>query len=132
MKVTNWEFKNRATIFGLIFGLAFSAYFIDPQNSAAALANWIEAARGIDANLVARLLFAFATCLLVVAALFRTWASSYLQSSVVYAAEVKTASLVADGPYRHTRNQRPKGQQRGPGNSKRRPAARRGHLRVHA
>ena len=104
MKATNWEFKNRATVFGLIFGLSFSAYLIDPQNSVAALANWIEAARGIDANLTARLLFAFATALLVVAALFRTWASSYLQSSVVYAAEVKTASLVADGPYRHTRN----------------------------
>jgi Phospholipid methyltransferase len=58
----------------------------------------------MDANLVARLLFAFAAGLLVVAALFRTWASAYLHSSVVYAAEVKTASLVADGPYRRVRN----------------------------
>jgi protein-S-isoprenylcysteine O-methyltransferase Ste14 len=104
MRATNWEFKNRAMIFGLIFGLSFSVYFIDPQNATAALANWIEATRGIDANLVARLLFVFATCLLVVAALFRTWASSYLQANVVYAAEVQTASLVADGPYRHVRN----------------------------
>jgi protein-S-isoprenylcysteine O-methyltransferase Ste14 len=104
MRATNWEFKNRALVFGLIFGLAFSAYSIDPQNSAAALANKLEALSGIDANLVARWLFALATVLLVVAALIRTWASSYLQASVVYAAEVKTASLVADGPYRHTRN----------------------------
>jgi protein-S-isoprenylcysteine O-methyltransferase Ste14 len=98
MRATNWEFKNRALVFGLIFGLSFSMYFLDRQNSAAALANWL------DANLVARLLFAFAAGLLVVAALFRTWASSYLHSSVVYAAEVKTASLVADGPYRRVRN----------------------------
>jgi protein-S-isoprenylcysteine O-methyltransferase Ste14 len=104
MRATNWEFKNRAMIFGLIFGLSFSVYFIDPQNAAAALANWMEATRGIDANLVARLVFVFATCLLVAAAFFRTWASSYLQANVVYAAEVKTASLVADGPYRHVRN----------------------------
>ncbi len=104
MRATNWEFKNRALVFGLVFGLAFSAYAIDPQNSAAALANWFEATVGINANLVARLLFALATVLLVAAALIRTWASSYLQASVVYAAEVKTASLVADGPYRHTRN----------------------------
>ena len=41
---------------------------------------------------------------MVLAALVRTWASAYLHSSVVYAAEVKTASLVADGPYRHVRN----------------------------
>ncbi len=104
MRATNWEFKNRASIFGLIFGLSFCAYFIDPQNSVAALANWIAAARGIDANLIARLLFALAACLLVVAALFRTWASSYLHANVVYASEVKTASLVAAGPYRRVRN----------------------------
>jgi protein-S-isoprenylcysteine O-methyltransferase Ste14 len=103
VRATNWEFKNRALVFGLIFGLSFSLYFLDCQNSAAALANWLGAARGMDANLVARLLFAFATGLLVAAALFRTGASSYLHSSVVYAAEVKTASLVADGPYRRVR-----------------------------
>jgi protein-S-isoprenylcysteine O-methyltransferase Ste14 len=104
MRATNWEFKNRALVFGLIFGLSFSVYAVDPQNSAAALANWLGATLRIDANLLGRLLFAFGTCLLVVAALMRTWASSYLQASVVYAAEVKTESLVADGPYRHVRN----------------------------
>lgn len=104
MRATNWEFKNRALVFGLIFGLAFSAYWLDSQNSTAALANWLGATRGIDSNLIARILFAVATCLLFGAALLRTWASSYLQANVVYAAEVKTESLVADGPYRYTRN----------------------------
>ena len=104
MRATNWEFKNRATIFGLIFGLAFSAYVLDPQNSVAALANWLGATRGIDANLIARSLFLLASCLLVIAALVRTWASSYLNAQVVYASEVKTESLVADGPYRRVRN----------------------------
>jgi len=104
MRATNWEFKNRALVFGLIFGGSFSVYFIDPQNSGAALANWLGVDRGLDANVVARLLFAIAAGLLAAAALLRTWASAYLQSSVVYASEVKTESLVADGPYRHTRN----------------------------
>jgi hypothetical protein len=49
-------------------------------------------------------LFALAAFLLVVAAFIRTWASSYLQASVVYASEVKSASLVADGTYRYVRN----------------------------
>ena len=40
----------------------------------------------------------------MVAALIRTWASSYLNAKVVYASEVKTESLVADGPYRYLRN----------------------------
>jgi protein-S-isoprenylcysteine O-methyltransferase Ste14 len=104
MRATNWEFKNRAMLFGLIFGLAFCAYLIDPQNSTAALANFIEAARGINANLAARILLALAACFLAAAALMRTWASSYLHANVVYASEVKTASLVADGPYRRVRN----------------------------
>jgi protein-S-isoprenylcysteine O-methyltransferase Ste14 len=104
MRATNWEFKNRAMVFGLIFGFSFSVYFLDQQNSAAALANWLGAARGLDSNLIARCLFVLAACLLVIAALIRTWASSYLNANVVYASEVKTESLVADGPYRHMRN----------------------------
>jgi protein-S-isoprenylcysteine O-methyltransferase Ste14 len=104
MKATNWEFTNRALVFGLIFTFAFPLYFLDHQNSTAALANWLGARLQMDADLVAHRLFAFAAFLLVVAALIRTWASSYLRAGVVYAAEVKTESLVADGPYRRVRN----------------------------
>ena len=104
VKATNWEFTNRALVFGLIFGFTFPLYFFDHQNSTAAWANWLGAGLQVDADLVARLLFACAAFLLVVAALIRTWASSYLCAGVVYAAEVKTKSLVADGPYRQVRN----------------------------
>ncbi len=71
MRATNWEFKNRAPVFGLIFALAFSAYSIDPQNSAAALANWLGAAL-VNVDLITRMLFAFATVSLGFAALIRT------------------------------------------------------------
>jgi protein-S-isoprenylcysteine O-methyltransferase Ste14 len=104
MRATNWEFKNRALVFGLIFALSFGAYSLDHENSAAALSNWLGAALRIDPDLVARLLLGFAACVLVVAALVRTWASSYLRANVVYAAEIHTESLVADGPYRRVRN----------------------------
>ena len=104
VKATNWEFTNRALVFGMIFGFAFPLYFFDHQNSTAALANWLGAKLQVDGDLVARVLFAFAAFLLIVAALIRTWASSYLSAGVVYAAEVKTESLVADGPYRQVRN----------------------------
>jgi hypothetical protein len=68
------------------------------------LASWLGSRFQRDPDLVARLLFAFAAILLIVAALLRTWASSYLRAGVVYAAEVKTDSLVADGPYLLVRN----------------------------
>jgi protein-S-isoprenylcysteine O-methyltransferase Ste14 len=104
MKASNWEFANRATVFGLIFGLTFPLYAFDHQNSAVALANWLGARLQVNTDHAARLLFAVAAFLLVMAALIRTWASSYLQASVVYATEVKSESLVADGPYRRVRN----------------------------
>jgi protein-S-isoprenylcysteine O-methyltransferase Ste14 len=104
MKASDWEFKNRAMLFGLIFGLPFPLYMVDAQNSTAALSNWVGAWLRTDADSVARFLFAVAALLLVIAALVRTWASSYLQASVVYAAEVRTTVLVADGPYRLVRN----------------------------
>src|SRR5580658_8757310 len=104
MKATHWEFTNRAMLFGLIFGVSFPLYFLDRQNSTVALANWIGSKLQMDADLVCRLLFACAALLLVLAAFIRTWASSYLHAAVVYAAELKTASLVADGPYRQVRN----------------------------
>jgi protein-S-isoprenylcysteine O-methyltransferase Ste14 len=104
MKATNWEFQNRALVFGLIFAVSFPLYFFDQQNSAASLAASIGAKLRIDGDLVARLIFGLAAVLLIVAALIRTWASSYLHAEVVYAAQLKTASLVADGPYRRVRN----------------------------
>jgi protein-S-isoprenylcysteine O-methyltransferase Ste14 len=104
VKATNWEFTNRALVFGLIFGISFPLYALDHQNATGALAAWLGPRLRMDADLVARLLFAFAALLLVIAAVIRTWASSYLHASVVYAAEVKTESLVGDGPYRRVRN----------------------------
>ncbi len=104
MKATNWEFKNRALIFGLIIALAFLFYFPDPQNVTAAVANLLAPRLGINADSLARILFALAAVVLMAAALLRTWASAYLQSDVVYAADIQTRSLVADGPYRHVRN----------------------------
>jgi protein-S-isoprenylcysteine O-methyltransferase Ste14 len=104
MKATNWEFKNRALMFGLIIALAFLFYFLDPQNATAALANLLAPRLGINADPLARILLAIAAVLLIAAALIRTWASAYLHSDVVYAAAIQTRSLVADGPYRHVRN----------------------------
>ena len=91
-------------VFGLMFAFTFPLYAFDQQNSTAALANWLGPKLQLNEDFFARLLFALTAFLLVVAAFIRTWASSYLQASVVYAAEVKSASLVADGPYRYVRN----------------------------
>lgn len=104
MKATNWEFTNRALIFGLIFGCSFSLYFFDRQMSTAVAANWLIGRLQMDLDLVVHLLLGIAAFLLIAAVLIRTWASAYLNAGVIYASEVKTESLVADGPYRRVRN----------------------------
>jgi protein-S-isoprenylcysteine O-methyltransferase Ste14 len=104
MKATDWEFRYRALVFGMIFGLTFPLYALDHRNAAVALVRWINAALQIDTHLLPRLVFTAAAVLLAAAALLRTWASAYLHAGVVYAAGLKTDSLVADGPYRQVRN----------------------------
>jgi len=104
MKATEWEFKNRALVFGMMFAVAFPLYFFDPQNATAALAAGIATLLHANADHIARILFFLAALAVSASALVRTWASAYLRSEVVYAADLKTASLVADGPYRRVRN----------------------------
>jgi protein-S-isoprenylcysteine O-methyltransferase Ste14 len=104
MKASDWEFRNRAMLFGLIFAFTFPLYAVDPGNVTAVIAGWLARRVGWSVDLLAHLLFACAALLLAIAAGIRTWASAYLHAGVVYAGEVKTESLVADGPYRYVRN----------------------------
>jgi hypothetical protein len=94
MKATAWEFEARALIFGLIFGVSFPLYYLDQQNSTAALSQWMAGRLHVEADAIARLLFWAAAVLLVLAAAIRTWASSFLRAQVVYASEVKTEVIV--------------------------------------
>jgi protein-S-isoprenylcysteine O-methyltransferase Ste14 len=104
MKATGWEFRNRALLFGLIFGLTFPLYALDRHNAAVAVANWIGPALRVSTHFMSRMLVFMGAVLLIAAAFLRTWASSFLSADVVYATGVRTESLVADGPYRRVRN----------------------------
>src|SRR3954471_22644049 len=104
VRATDWEFKNRAAIFGCIFGFSFFLFSLDHVNATSWLAAKLAFTTGTDEVLVERTLFSIAALLVVGAALVRTWGSGYLRSEVVYASEIKTATLVADGPYRYVRN----------------------------
>jgi protein-S-isoprenylcysteine O-methyltransferase Ste14 len=73
-------------------------------NATSWLATKLASTSGMDEVLVERRLFSMAALLVVGAALVRTWGSGYLRSEVVYASEIKTATLLADGPYRYVRN----------------------------
>jgi protein-S-isoprenylcysteine O-methyltransferase Ste14 len=104
VRATAWEFKHRAAIFGIILGVSFSLYSLDPVNSASVAATWLALPLKMPSDTLTRLLLAIAAALMILSAGVRTWASAYLNAEVVYASEVKSARLVADGPYRHVRN----------------------------
>lgn len=104
MRASTWEFKNRGLLIGLMFAVSFPLYAIDPQNVTAAIATRLAPLLHTNDDHVARILFVLAALLISVAALIRTWASAYLRADIVYAENLKTAALVADGPYRYVRN----------------------------
>jgi protein-S-isoprenylcysteine O-methyltransferase Ste14 len=108
MRATEFEFRHRFWIIGPIFWLAFNCYLLDHMNAGAALARWLMGAQADPHSarfrLVVHLVFAFGALLAVAAAAIRTWGAAYLKSEVVHDLDLHNEALVADGPYRWTRN----------------------------
>ena len=105
MQATAFEFRHRWWIICSIFFAAFFAYSVDPANCGAAITHWLAKRLGMVASdSSSRLIFAFGALLLFLAAILRTWGTSYLQPEVMRDSEVHTERLLADGPYRHVRN----------------------------
>jgi protein-S-isoprenylcysteine O-methyltransferase Ste14 len=104
MKATDLEFRNRFWIFGLIFGLGFWLYALDHVNAIQYLVNITIGQNSPHADLMARCALAFATLLMLLTALLRTWATSYLRSDVMQDHDLRAEKVVASGPYRHLRN----------------------------
>jgi protein-S-isoprenylcysteine O-methyltransferase Ste14 len=105
---TEFEFKNRFWIIGGVIFLAFFCYGLDHTNLAFALTQKIlgPTARP-DTPVFDRYQLAIVTIgslFVYLAALLRSWAESYLHSSIVHDAAIHSDQLVAEGPYRHVRN----------------------------
>jgi protein-S-isoprenylcysteine O-methyltransferase Ste14 len=104
MRATDFEFRNRFWIIGLIFWLAFSTYSFDHVVVAQAIADRLAGPLGVNADSLARTILAIGTLLVLCACLIRTWATAYLRTEVVHDADLHSEALVADGPYRRVRN----------------------------
>jgi protein-S-isoprenylcysteine O-methyltransferase Ste14 len=104
MKSTDFEFRNRFWIFGLIFAVGFWPYALDRINVVQYLINITIGENSPHADLMIRCALAFATLLMLLTALLRTWATSYLRSDVMQDHDLRAEKVVASGPYRHLRN----------------------------
>jgi len=107
-RATEFEFRYRFWFIAGIFAVAFMCYRFDPLNVSVALSETMAAVGGQgDPNWIdgcVRGFFAFGALLVVSAALVRSWAEAYLHSSIVHDRDLHSDRLVADGPYRHSRN----------------------------
>jgi protein-S-isoprenylcysteine O-methyltransferase Ste14 len=104
MKATDFEFRNRFWLIGLIFWIAFSAYGFDHVVVAQAIADQLARPGGLDPDSIVRIVLVCGTLLVACACLIRTWATAYLRTEVVHDANLHSEALVADGPYRRVRN----------------------------
>jgi len=104
MKATQFEFRYRALLIGLIYLVGYCLYAIDHVSTIQVLAYWMAGANAPHRMVAMKLVAGFATALIAFGALVRTWGAAYLQSSVVHDAKLHSTELVADGPYRHVRH----------------------------
>lgn len=108
MRATDFEFRNRFWLIGLIFWAGFACYFFDPTNAAVRLLKLFNGA-AVDEDTARgrhqlQVIFAAAAMLPIIAAGIRTWAAAYLRSEVIHDSKLRTEKVTADGPYRHVRN----------------------------
>jgi len=106
-QATEFEFRIRFWIIAGLFLFGFFLYNVDRVNAAEALTRLILHSHDENPAAFGRWitgLFALGTLLVTIGALIRSWAESYLHSSIVHDAALHGEHLVADGPYRRVRN----------------------------
>ncbi len=107
MQATKFEFEQRFWIFGAIFFVGFFLYQFDHINVAVALLHWFAPSVNPDSSAgdnLLRLIFGVGTLSVFFAAMYRTWATAYLRTEIVHDMGQHSESIVADGPFRYTRN----------------------------
>jgi len=107
VRATRFEFEKRFWIICAIYFAGFCLSNFDHVSFIAALRHLIApsiAAGGPQATLFARIVIATGALLVFLAAGLRTWGAAYLRTEVVHDTAQHSEALVADGPFRYTRN----------------------------
>jgi len=104
-----WEFNLRVLMIMVVFVAAYSCYSFDhvPAGVVAGrlLYGWLGPRfPGMSLQGWTRTVFLFGAFLTFLAAIMRTWGTSYLKSTVMRDFRLHSERLVADGPYRYVRN----------------------------
>jgi len=107
VRATRFEFEQRFWIIALIYFIGFALSGVDHVRFIPASRHLIApslAAGSAEARTFSRIVIAVGALLVFVSAVLRTWATAYLRTDVVHDTVQHSEALVADGPFRHTRN----------------------------
>ena len=109
MKLADFLFRFRRIALIVVFFVAFWAPWerlggAHPGSTWLWLAGTLQAMGFFPIATSTIVVIVVATLALLLAALVRTWATSYLGSDVVYDKDLHSERVVADGPYRYVRN----------------------------
>jgi protein-S-isoprenylcysteine O-methyltransferase Ste14 len=105
---SRFEFRHRTWSILGIFCVGLSCYWIDPQNSGVVLArvlhSHVAVLHALNLRSSVRVVFLVGAFVVTLGGLIRAWGAAYLRVEVVQDSSVRTERLVADGPFRYTRN----------------------------
>ena len=107
MRAGRFEFEKRFWIISTIYLVGFLLSAFDDTSFIVALRHWIASSitRGSwDAAAFARIVIATGALFVFLSAALRTWGTAYLRTEVVHDSAQHSEALVADGPFRYTRN----------------------------
>jgi protein-S-isoprenylcysteine O-methyltransferase Ste14 len=107
VRATKFEFEKRFWIICAIFFVGFFLSVFDHTSFIAALRQSIVpsiARESVDADRFARAVIAIGALLVFLSAALRTWGAAYLRTAIVHDTAQHSDALVAEGPFRYTRN----------------------------
>lgn len=107
MRATTFEFRYRFWLIVLLHCAAFGLYYLDHVSFGRAVLRLFASQAGSPPRPGRgglQLVYGFGAGIVFAGALLRTWATAYMRADVVHGLKLHSRTLVADGPYRHTRN----------------------------
>ncbi|HME88845.1 MAG TPA: isoprenylcysteine carboxylmethyltransferase family protein [Chthoniobacterales bacterium] len=107
MRATRFEFQYRFWVISAIYFVAFFLSAFDHAPFIVALRHFVAPSivrDSAEAETFARIVITIGALFVFLSAAIRTWGAAYLRSSVVHDTSQHSEALVADGPFRYTRN----------------------------
>jgi protein-S-isoprenylcysteine O-methyltransferase Ste14 len=106
MTARDFEFRHRLWLFWGIYLAAFLCYGFDHTCAGEALVRLLVGPQRNPAQgrYTLHAVYGAGGVLVVAGAMLRTWAAAFLQSQVLHDLDLRSETLVADGPYRWVRN----------------------------